>query len=210
MSGPDAVALADNLRRLELFYGPRLAEHGTTHKAVGWLRPESQRVRFENLAVVAGLDALSVLDVGSGLGDLYPFLRARGHRGDYLGLDALPEMVARARALHPDARFLCADVNDDEVRVEADVVFASGVITFSEPEVARHTIAALFRSARQIVGFNALSTWDPAPAQPPVRPHDPLEILAFCKTLTPYVMLRHDYSVQDFTIHLFRGPHTPA
>ena len=56
MSGPDAVALADNLRRLELFYGPRLAEHGTTHKAVGWLRPESQRVRFENLAVVAGLD----------------------------------------------------------------------------------------------------------------------------------------------------------
>lgn len=210
MSAVDPVALADNLRRLEVFYGPRLAAHGTTHLAVGWLRPESQRVRFEHLTAIAELESLSVLDVGSGLGDLYPYLRQRGHTGDYVGVDALPEMVARAQALHPEARFLCADINDDEVRIEADVVLASGLLTFCEPEVVRHTIATLFRSARRSAGFNALSTWDPAPAHAPCRPLDPLEIVAFCRTLTPYVMLRHDYSVQDFTIHLFRGTHTPS
>ena len=37
--------------------------------------PEGQLFRFERIAQVADLRGRSVLDLGCGLGDLYPFLR---------------------------------------------------------------------------------------------------------------------------------------
>lgn len=206
--GPDREVLAANLRQQQAFYLPRLAEHGVSHLAVGWLREVDQTVRFDNLTLVAGLEQHAVLDVGCGLGHLYPFLRERGHVGSYLGVDVLPEMVERARALHPGGRFEVADITDPAARFAADSVIASGAITLSEPAVAHRMIAAMFRAARVCVAFNALSAWNPVPPRAPFRHFDPLAIMAFCKTLTPYILLRHDYSVQDFTVYLFRGLHT--
>jgi hypothetical protein len=33
---------------------------------------------------------------------------------------------------------------------------------------------------------------------------DPVEIVRFCRSLTPWVVLRHDYLAHDFTVYLYR------
>lgn len=67
-----------------------------------------------------------VLDVGSGTGDHVAALRARGV--DAIGVDASPEMVARAREKYPDHPFEVADVCDLGYREEFDAVFSNATL----------------------------------------------------------------------------------
>jgi hypothetical protein len=87
-----------------------------------------------------------------------------------------------------------------------DYAFASGVFALRqvEPErFLREVVTALFRACRKAAAFNSLSAW--APTQEAGEFHaDPLETLAFCRTLTPWVVLRHDYHPRDFTVYLYR------
>ena len=54
--------------------------------------------RFKILSdIMAGDKTASVLDVGAGLGHLYDYLRAKGWRGQYLGVDINPDLVKAAQ-----------------------------------------------------------------------------------------------------------------
>src|SRR6185503_1230336 len=89
---PDSrQAIVDNYRRL-------LAVHGDGPAATQ-NSAEGQLFRFERIAQVADLRGRSVLDLGCGLGDLYPFLRKRFGALDYTGIDVVPEMVKKAAAI---------------------------------------------------------------------------------------------------------------
>ena len=61
----------------------------------------------------------------------------------------------------------------------------------------------MFSHCEQAVAFNCLSglSQDKEPGE---FPADPAETLAFCQTLTPWVVLRHDYFSHDFTVYLYR------
>ena len=75
-------------------YHAELASHPDPARRVGWRGAADQALRFEVIAAALPLErCASVLDVGCGLGDLAPFLRRRGWRGRYLGVDLLDEMV---------------------------------------------------------------------------------------------------------------------
>ena len=64
-------------------------------------------------------------------------------------------------------------------------------------------IKRLYELADHAVAFTSLSTW--AMTQEPNEYYaDPLETVRFCRTLTPWVALRHDYLPHDFAIYMYK------
>ena len=59
----------------------------------GWSSRESQERRFDALIRSSGFQAGSIVDYGSGTGDLFGFLRDRGFKFEYSGVDHNARMV---------------------------------------------------------------------------------------------------------------------
>jgi len=190
------------------------------HHAQGWSSRASQSKRFAALAAIADLRGASVLDAGCGLADLYAFFEEREIAGHvcYTGLDFTPRMIERARARFPQLTFVQGDASAPDTPLPAsDYVLASGLFSYMVNDSARFeaTLTRLWESARRGVGFNVLSTLadkttKEMTAAAGLFAADPLETFHFCRTLTPWVTLRHDYLPHDFTIYLYREPRAPG
>jgi SAM-dependent methyltransferase len=116
----------------------------TTHElaleATKWFAPGDRDRRHDAiLEVVAGWEARSLLEVGSGAGDFYSRLRQRAPAvAAYTGVDLSPAMVALARVRFPDVDFRAADVLAWPPRPVADVVVAVGVFALLVDRPAAH------------------------------------------------------------------------
>lgn len=185
--------------RIEMF------GHGTTD-ALGWKEEASQRVRFEVLAQIGDMNGLSVLDLGCGHGDLRAFLGEKYPEIRYAGIDQMEEFldVATAKYGHlPDTTFYLGDCWTAELP-NMDYVLACGLLAYrnSNPGFIYRMIDKLFASSRLGLGFNLLkNVKDPDGI---LVNYDPQEILSYCKTLTPKVVLREGYAVDDFTIFMYQ------
>ena len=205
---------------IKTMYARKVDSFGSGHHAQGWSSRSSQRTRFSALADVGDLRGASVLDAGCGLGDLYAYFEERKIAADvrYTGLDFTPRMVAHARERFPNVPFVQGDASSPETDLPlADYVLASGLFSHMTGDEARvhATICRLWGVARRALAFNVLSTLtdpasDEARAASGLFAADPLETLRFCRTLTPWVTLRHDYLPHDFTIYLYREPRAPG
>jgi SAM-dependent methyltransferase len=198
--------LKDNERNVRL-YTKLLEEHGNDVRTLGWGSRESQAKRFGVLSEIGGIKGASVLDVGCGLGDLYGWLRGNKLRVRYTGVDITPRMVERGRKRFPRVRFDICDLLDPTCRLAPhDYVLSSGIFTHSGAsafEFLRAMVHRMFDLSKQAVAFNCLSGW--AKEREPGEFHaDPLEVVSFCRTLTPWVVLRHDYHPRDFTVYLYK------
>ena len=65
-------------------------------------------------------------------------------------------------------------------------------------------VLAVYEAAGEAVAFNSLSAWADDPEAGEYYA-DPLEVTAFCRTLTPWVAMRHDYHGRDFTCYLYKN-----
>lgn len=206
--GGTHVWTEDDLRSAA-YYDGLVRQHGSGQRGLAWGSPESQQRCFEVLCDGLPLRGARVLDVGCGTGDLLLFLRERGIDCEYTGLDVSPAMVAAAAARIPGARFLRGSVLEPvpDLGREFDCVVASGVFAHrrAHPREFLHAATArMFSLCRRAVAFNTLSCWGER-VEPDEFRADPAETLAFCRSLTPRVALRHDYHAGDFTVFLFRG-----
>ena len=185
------------------YYTPLLEKHNYTHEAVGWGSSASQHCRFRVLTSVAGdLQRRSILDVGCGLGHFARYLQDNHVQCNYLGLDRLPEMVNRARQNHPNFLFQLGDIDSLSGTSQFDYAFASGIFTFSTFELMQETIRKIFLQTSHAFAFNSLSAWAEEKETGEFYA-DPLSTLHFCRSLTPWVVLRHDYMPHDFTIYMY-------
>lgn len=199
----------DRARIAELYDG-RLREGGEHVRTVGWASRADQTLRFETLFRDLDPADCRVLDVGSGLGDLVPYLDAvTGGRFRYTGIDVAPGLVERAAVRHsgPNVEFHVgelADVADSEF----DLVVCSGALTFETGDNdarALETLSEMFKMARRAVAANFLSSY--VDFQEDRNHHyDPVALFRFGKQLTPWVALYHDYPLWEFTIQLRRQP----
>jgi SAM-dependent methyltransferase len=207
----DAFARDDEANRA--FYDQRapLAVHG--YEAADWGSQASQQRRFEVLAAIGALDGASVLDVGCGCGDLLQWLRARGWRGEYTGIDISQAMLARARAGAPDARFECAGVLElaNRPAERFDWVFASGIFarrTHAPDAYLEHALVAMLHAARLGVALNCLSSVGRV-AEPGEWRCDPRLALSIARhrarDFGGRAVLRDDYHQGDFTLHVYRA-----
>lgn len=186
----------------------RLERYGEDVRVL-WNSAASQRERFEVLVGVANLRGKSVLDVGCGFGDLVPYLRERGIVvARYRGIDVVPEMVAIARRRYPDMDFACADLNNEAAEEPpCDVVLGSGLFFLPHPDWHRYMTASverMYAHCREAVAVNFLSVHSPRPDEQSIYA-EPAEVLRGLQAaITPRVVLRHDYRLNDFTVYLYR------
>ena len=64
-------------------------------------------------------------------------------------------------------------------------------------------IEKMFELSTGVIAFNSLSSWAKDP-QAKEFYADPATVLHFCRELTPWVVLRHEYHPRDFTVFMYK------
>jgi SAM-dependent methyltransferase len=193
-----------------------LAQHGAeSSRAVGWVDPAMQALRFDLLAqVMEGEEPVTVADFGCGTGALFTYLAGRAEPpplGGYIGYDLVPAMVEAARGVHTDprARFEVGTAVDEEV----DYVMASGAFsmrwTLDDADWEAHVqgvLQGLWGHSRRGLGFNLL-TRGTEKSRPVMYVADPEPWARWCSRELPgaLVALRYGPPLQDFTVLVRRG-----
>ena len=196
----------DILTRVQEYYDEKLRTHGPTARGVDWKSPESQELRFAQLAKLIDHDRpFTINDFGCGYGALINYLKSCGLQFQYVGFDISSEMIARAGEMYPGASFVD---NQGDLR-EADYTLASGIfnVKLDTDESAwksymldvLDTMNSLSRSG---FAFNALTKYSDAEfMRSDLYYADPLFIFDHCKTrYSRFVTLLHDYPLYEFTM----------
>jgi SAM-dependent methyltransferase len=187
-------------------YRDSFFKHGRRPEALQWSE-EGQLFRFRKLAEIADLTNHRVLDLGCGLGNLYPFLLERFGNVDYTGIDIVPEMVVAASASYPQAQFRCLDILSTDLDRNFDYVLISGLFNNAIPnctDFLKEMVTIAFHHCSKGCGFNFTSTTvnfiDEGMAY-----HDPVDTFDFClKNLTPRVTMSHHYERCDVAVFAYR------
>jgi len=197
----------DDKRTISL-YQKLLEEHGETYRALDWGSRESQQKRFEVLAGIGVNKGDRILDVGCGLADFNAWLIENRPGVEYAGIDLTPGMVERAQTRFPNSKILNKTIFDKDLPVGPfDYLFASGIFFLRKEnpkEYMESTIVQMFNSSNRGIAFNSLSAWA-GDKDGGEFYAEPAEVINFCKKLSPYVVLRHDYHPADFTIYIYHS-----
>ncbi len=154
------LSLYDRLY-IRFFYFMRSLKFDLPENRVGWRSRQNQELRFRALADIAQLKGQRVLDLGSGLGCLYGYLKAGGWQGEYTGMDILGRMVRGAKERFPEAAFEKRDILQDPPDRRWDYVLISGIFNHKVKDNwgwMEETIRVCWALAEKGVAFNVLHT----------------------------------------------------
>jgi SAM-dependent methyltransferase len=189
-------------------YRERLARLGHDPRTLGWDKGK-QPQRFAALTQLLPLERLdSVLDVGCGFGDLYPYLCAQGFAGRYTGVDFVPELLEVGREAYPGAEFISADFGELDDKDRYDIVVASGIFNARLSGEDHWTyLTATLRRMHALCRVCACA--DFLTSSVDFRREDlyytpPEEVFRFGRTLTRRVALLHNYMPFEFALYLFK------
>ncbi len=185
------------------------------HLPNGWY-PGQQKRNFEYLTKIVdytgvSLKKRSVLDVGSGTGDLYLFLE-QFRIGRYSGVDVYKPSVEMARQRFPEGRFLLQDFLDPKFSESTDYIFSSGALSvrFDQDNYRflANMVIKMWRLARFGVAFNFLTDDDPD-AHVLGAYYSVGRVIRICKSIDPRVSLHFvkDNNWRDCHIFLAKRPH---
>ncbi len=121
------------------FYNFHLRKFGDRPEALRWT-PQGQLRRYQmlmDIAPVSELNNSTVLDYGCGTGDFYRFLKRRGIKVKYTGIDINENFIGLAKQKYPECTFsvMNADADDDELEGYFDYIFICGVFNLEVPGV---------------------------------------------------------------------------
>ncbi|MBV9862381.1 MAG: class I SAM-dependent methyltransferase [Alphaproteobacteria bacterium] len=199
------------LARIGGVYDGLVARWGHDPRACDYGRAESQRAKFVVLAEAMPLAGKRVLDIGCGFADFADHLAATAPGIAYRGIDISEAMVAAARRRRPDLDLRRLDILTEEPGGAFDLVTANGIFYLlgaGAEGVMQQLIARMFALCREAVAFTSLSAWA-ADREPGEFYADPAATLSFCRSLTPHLVLRHDYHARDFAVYLYRERRVP-
>ncbi len=199
----------DLLADVAEYYTALLAQHGDTPRGVDWNGPESQGLRFTQLArLISQPGKFSLHDLGCGYGALYDFLITCYADFDYMGFDISSDMIKRARA-RLTGRQNVGFSNETRPSTVADYCVASGIfnvrLNHDDAIWRRHveaTIDLMHRTSRRGFAFNCLTSYSDAEKMKDYLYYgDPGTWFDYCKRrCSRDVALLHDYGLYEFTI----------
>jgi ubiquinone/menaquinone biosynthesis C-methylase UbiE len=200
-------SLKTSHKELLAYWNNRARSATTDCERVEW-NQRTQRMRFEAFVLNHDLNGKSVLDVGCGVGDLYAHLQARGLRCDYTGFDLSPEMIQRCRSRFPGVSFESGDFLEWSPDRQFDYTVAIGIHNIKVDnvrEVVQRVTQRQFGLC-QVAAHLSILTDRYSGFAPHIQAWHAEEVLSLALQITPYVVLRHDYLPNDFSVTLYREP----
>ncbi len=190
------------------FFNKQAKQYGNSVNSLAWQSEYTQQARFWVFTEIAPLDGMRILDVGCGKADFYEYLLKEGLNITYYGVDCALDLVKLAKASFPGVNIFYRDFLHDAHYPEVDYVFASGVANLLMPNNLNYMesmIRKMFSLARKGVGVNMLSNKSSHTEKDGgMFFYYPDQLLKFALTITPDVVLRHDYLTNDFTLYLYK------
>ena len=190
-------------------YNTVAMEHAHTSGAVLWDDPQTQYLRFHELARHLNLDdsSKSLLDIGCGNGELYKYLNFQGYRGHYVGYDINEILLAQARERFESIEVKCVDILVEEPIQRFDYVVLSGLFNVNVGQTMdwlQAFIKRMFEMTNQVMVFNAISS-HVSYRDDGMYYMDPAEILTFCvKNLSKRTTLMHHNLPYNYTVAVFK------
>ncbi|MCD1293540.1 class I SAM-dependent methyltransferase [Methanocella sp. CWC-04] len=191
---------------LHEYYDSKLKTYGYDTRSLGWI-PGARNVRLGALTSIGDLDNSSVLDVGCGFGDLYGYMVKKGMTVSYTGVDINPDFIEIAKQVYPDARFMAADFEEEDIGGNFDWIFAAGIFTIkiSDNEAfIRNMLKKMFDVCDKGFAADFLSPIGYGTEDKYWR-CEPESILAFCRKLSRRVTLRCDYMAGEFCVYVYKN-----
>jgi SAM-dependent methyltransferase len=196
-------------------YREAVKQFGPSFHATLWSSRETQRVRFDVMIDLGGLEDCVIVDAGCGTGDFAEHLiTSKVAFERYIGIDAVEEVIEAAHRRHlANCEFRCADLIRDPSpmrEIGPDFVCISGTLNTMDEPTARTLVKAAFDAAKQGVLFNFLSN---RPGERwaehnigPARRFDTMSWIDWALELTPRVSFTQDYlDGHDATIMIRHG-----
>jgi len=196
------------------YHRHRIAEYSDgTVRALGWKGEESQHKRFAAIATVGELGGCSLLDLGCGYGGLKGYLDQKFSNFSYIGIDQMPEFIAKARTQYgrsTDTSFFQTDFTT-AILPQVDYVIASGALGYrcDDPDFCTDMIHKMYAAATKALAFNML---DAAffPEHKLLVGYDFEKVVALCESLSPHVKVIRGYLEDDFTVFMYRERQAPS
>lgn len=192
-------------------YRGRFHKYGAGPKVAEWNSVESQEMRFEQLCRLGDMQGASILDIGCGIADMYPYLLEKFGTIKYTGVDLVQETIDHARQAYAasDAVFICQDIINDPLPEDMrfDYVTISGIFNNDVPHAVQflETMTKVaFGLALKGLGFNFLSTYRSYQDFGAFY-HDPVAVLRHClERLSKKTTLFHHYGRADVSVFVYR------
>jgi SAM-dependent methyltransferase len=188
-------------------YLKSLALHGASPKAMQWKDYRSAALRYRAITANITLGNKSIVDIGCGRGDLLPYLYDKSDNFKYLGVDVNNKFIEIAKKRYEGHEFLVANPFEEGLKQKFDTVVLCGALNANKDgwlENRKHKIQKLYELANEAVVFNMAGGLAPIPNSRRVAYADAKEILEFCSSLTPKIILQTHYHPKDFTITMFK------
>ena len=193
------------------FYKERYEIHGETCLSLGWGSKCSQEKRFKVLKDVGINTGDTVLDIGAGFSDFYPYLMDNNITPkEYVGLEKEESFYKKSLTKFSKFENFTAlneaheTISDDR---KYDWVVASGVFCFKSQSVGeiQEAIINIWKVANRGMAINFLSDYTPGIKKENFRHIDPVKMIEiFRKNITIRMSMRHDYLDNDFTIYAYK------
>lgn len=193
------------LKKIKNYISPENIEKESTeivspkYPLMGYSDVNSQKIHFENL--IKSIDIIeedSVLDVGSGFGDLYPYLK----KYNYTGMDLNSIAVEKSKIRFPEANFLEMDLASIEDRY--DWIICSNLFITAYPmdmiAYMSKCVSIMYEQCNKGMAFNMFSSF--GDVQSGYYHYDPID--TFSRMVSQYksVDLIHSYSRNSFIIKI--------
>ena len=126
-----------------------------------WSSKDAQEKRFKALTDIGDLEDTEILDVGCGYCDLLTYLEKNDiNPKNYVGIDIVPEIVEKAKELHPDINIQVRDIQEELLEENSfDWVFGSGIFALQDQNWQQYVVNMLkemLKIARKGVAVNFL------------------------------------------------------
>ena len=188
-------------------YQQRIAEHGPTFASLNSGSDQKQALRHGVLASALRGPKPSILEVGCGLADFYKYLLKPKQDCSYRGYDIVPEYIAESRRTYPQADFVLRNIFLEGIEGTYDTIVMSQVLNnrykkSDNMQVLQRAMELAFQHSRVSVAIDMLSTYVDF-RNPDLYYYSPEEIFRVAKTISPRVVIRHDYRAFEFCVQLF-------
>lgn len=191
------------------YFSKLLKKYDDDHHIVAQSRV-SHLKRFEKLIELGDFNNKRILDVGCGIGGFYAFLKDKGIRADYTGVDINPNMIGKAQRKFPAIRdkFFVIDILEEKITQHFDYVLSNGPLNLAfedrmNVELTVKMINMMYEMATIGIAITMTSSLTRKP-NPDTFYYDPMEIFSRIIPLCTNIRLDHSYLPHDFTLFCYK------